>query len=383
MRHSLWMLNSALALFCLGVVVLLFVTRPTVAPRRALIVAAPTLSQDEQASPKIDLATIYEKDPFGTLSAGPEQIKPAQPRIEQVPLPPVQPQNIAPVQQQPQFLPPLNILLKGVIFSENDQSNRAIIADKKTKTELLYKVGDPILDAEIIRIESNKIILLRSNGQQETVFASPLDAHNDPLYQQLERKASTLAQAIRQQGPLNITIDPVLFTETITNLAQFIEQLDITTVYEHGRGIGCRVGVITPGSLGALLGLQTNDIITRINNIPTGIATDRLAAYEQIRRLRPDESITVHLLRNQKQIQITYTLTSFTAPKRTVPTPQQPQPQRPTAPIQQQFTTNPTPIPYQQVQPINRTGLSQLQKTEKPGIFENGGRSGMLRSTKP
>jgi len=84
---------------------------------------------------------------------------------------------------KPKFLDPLDITLKGIIvLVHNDSKNRAIIADNKTNKELTYKVGSAIEDAQLIRILSNKVIFLRSNGQQEVLYLREKDAELDPVY---------------------------------------------------------------------------------------------------------------------------------------------------------------------------------------------------------
>lgn len=51
-----------------------------------------------------------------------------------------------------------------------------MIADNKTNQEGTFKVGDTVQDAQLIRIFSNKIILLRNNGQQEVLYLREQDA---------------------------------------------------------------------------------------------------------------------------------------------------------------------------------------------------------------
>ena len=46
-----------------------------------------------------------------------------------------------------QFLEPLAITLKGIMYSSDEQHNRAIIADNKSEAQKLYKVGDALEDA--------------------------------------------------------------------------------------------------------------------------------------------------------------------------------------------------------------------------------------------
>ena len=78
------------------------------------------------------------------------------------------------------FLPPLAITLKGIIFANYDRENRAIIANNKTKQEALYKIGDKIEDADIIHISQKTRFLLRSNGQERLLLYRPMT--EDPIF---------------------------------------------------------------------------------------------------------------------------------------------------------------------------------------------------------
>src|SRR5690349_17503642 len=120
MRQPLWILNSALALLLFSVCIVLLITKPKKITRKQLATTPISSSALQQETPKIDLAAIYEKDPFGTVSAVTEaKPKPTQPVVPPVPAPPSKPAVSQTARTRPQFLPPLNILLKGVIFSES------------------------------------------------------------------------------------------------------------------------------------------------------------------------------------------------------------------------------------------------------------------------
>ena len=43
------------------------------------------------------------------------------------------------------------------------------------------KTGDVIEDAQLMRIFSNKVVLVRSNGQQEVLYLREKDAKTDPI----------------------------------------------------------------------------------------------------------------------------------------------------------------------------------------------------------
>jgi type II secretory pathway component PulC len=194
-----------------------------------------------------------------------------------------------------------------IVVGSNDTKNRAIIREDKTKQEGTYKVGDIIQDSQLIRIFKNKIIFLRLNGQQEVLYLREQDAKADTAYTQINQ----WEKIIKKTGELTYLINPGTFTEQIKNLSQFIEMVNTTTAYQKGKSVGLKVGPLNSQSLATILGLQKGDIIININNIPTETTEQRLAIYKNITTLPLDETITVKLVRKNRELMLSYTLQDF------------------------------------------------------------------------
>lgn len=208
---------------------------------------------------------------------------------------------------KPEFLPPLALTLKGIILSTNDNDTRAIIAETQTGKEGLYKIGDIVEDAELIHISHNKVIFIRSNGQQETVFLTNKETKIDPIHEQ----EASWTLVVRKINDYAYLIDPQALIARIPSLAQFLDMLDMTAVFQQGLSVGCRIGKQSPQSIGHALGLHDNDIIISINEIPTTTTASRIAIYEAIKELPLKSIINVSLLRNNQEQIIQYTLESF------------------------------------------------------------------------
>jgi len=305
MKHPFWIVNSCLLLLLLLVAsIMYFMRTPTV--QRIAINTAPTHTSKQSAQEfTINISKIYENDLFDTYQK--EEPMSAATTIPSLPAPP-QP-LIAPVPKvpEPQFVEPLDITLKGiVVISTQESKNRAIIEENKTKAEKTYKVGDFIADAQLIRIFSNKIILLRSNGQQEVVYLREQDAKLDPVY-------STIGgweHVAQEQEAYHYTVIRQEFVTRVKNLAHFIDLLDVTTAYKEGLSIGCRIGTIDSHSLAHYLGLKSSDIVVAINDIPTATTADRVKIYKAIIALPDESSISVSLIRDGKEFTLGYTIES-------------------------------------------------------------------------
>jgi type II secretion system protein C len=304
MKHPFWILNSTLLFLLTMVLLFIFFSRQRVPSRQSITV-------DEYFEPvkrdisQVSLEKIYENDLFNTYR---KEFKPIEQPAALTPIPPPPIPQAAYIPEKPaaQFLDPLPITLKGVtIISGDDTKSRAIIEDNNTSTEKTYKVGDKIEDAQLLRIFSNKVVLIRSNGQQEVLYLREKDAQLDPAYA-LITGWDSVVQKINDTA---YHINPASFAQRVPTLGQFIDLIDIITVYKQGKSIGCKVGHLEENSLGLALGLQKGDIILAVNDIPATDTAQRFAIYKSIMNTSINGSIIARIIRNNQEMSITYTLT--------------------------------------------------------------------------
>lgn len=302
-QPPIWIINSTLSLFFVCILIFILASRYKVPARAPLTVAYIPEAPVKDVS-KIDISQIYRNDLFNTYRETPSKIVASEEKKLQLPPPPT-PRAAAPVEKKSiQFLEPLAVTLKGIMYSTQEDDNRVVIQDNKSTREKLYKVGDTIEDAEIVRIYYNRVMIVRSNGQQETLFLSPQDAQKDPLY-----KHDVVWQNIIQpKSPTEFVINKKLFIDEIKNLAEFIDMLDITTAFKKGKTFGCRIGILKPQSVGLALGLLPNDIIVSIADIPTTTTNDRVEIFSRIKNMNPQDTLSVKLLRNGNEITLFYSL---------------------------------------------------------------------------
>lgn len=359
MKHPFWIVNSALSALFLLIVALIFIGTPRT-PHLANFIPTQEIKFPTRDIVKIDTNKIYVNDLFDTYkpSVAPieEKYKP-----KAMPQPPAPRLLKAPFKAVPKFLEPLKINLKGVIVGSDEELNRAIIENAQEKTAKNYKIGDRIGDARLIRIFKNKIILLRSNGQQETIY---INSHDAELEAMLLPDADW-ASVIKKIGPQRFEIDPDIFLEKVPTLAQLIEILDLTTVYQKGKSIGCRIGKIGKTSLANALGLMRGDIITKINNIPTTTTKNRFDIYRSIINLDIDNTITIEFKRKNQALSYSYILKKFELPKDIHKSPENTQ-KLSLGTIEQRELTN-----YFQQQNKKYKAITQrIEKKEKEGMLK-------------
>ncbi len=305
MKSPLWILNSILAIVLCTVCMYAFFSSWQ-KPSQPSLRIQPVASTKEEVKKPFDqgfLRTIYEEnDLFGTYT--PHVSEPSTGlEIATPPTPPTPKPFVSLTPPAVSFLEPLKITITGIITSTEETDNQVIIADA-AKEEKLYKVGDKIADAHILRIFRNKVIFIRSNGQQETLFMNEAEAKKE-----IETLQITNWDMVVQQRAYNTyAIDTRAFGSQVKNLASFIEMLDVTTVFRNGQSVGCRIGKLEKNSLGSALGFQTGDIVIAINDIEPTTTVARVEIYAAIQSLKDNAAIAVDLLRKQKKMQLMYTI---------------------------------------------------------------------------
>ncbi len=284
--------------------------RPEAAPIKAR--AIPVIDKKEDAVPP-NLHLIYEEhDLFSTYQQAVKPIKPIDvlPTIPMPPRPiPVQPSEKPPIQ----FLPPLPLKITGIIASNNEaQSQVSLLNNNSLKTESL-RVGDKILDAYILRIFPRKVIVIRSNGQQETLYMYPEEAKLDTT-----RMQDTMWTDVVQRQGETFLVNPTAFGSRIHSLAEFIDMLDLNTASKEGEPLGIRIGKMEQTSLGYALGFLPGDIITKILDESPTSTKKRMSIFNRLAALDLGDHLPVELIRHNRTVVYTYTLFNLADPSVTL-----------------------------------------------------------------
>src|SRR3989339_92292 len=293
MRHPVWILN--LSVLILLFTFLVFITLYKVQLQRpSSIVPSEITSRVIQKYEVIDPSKIYEYDLFNTYKL--EIAQPKKPDyVKPVPPPPAPIQVPSPKSEQPKFLDPLPITLTGIFMLHDDSRNRAIIMDNKSKIEVTYKIGDEIEDAQLVKIFSNKILLIRSNGQQEILYLRQEDATADETT--ITKK--DWSHIVKKTNQSEYLIDKQEFAYETKSLSNVIDLFDLTTAYKQGKSIGTKVGQIEESSLAAAIGFKPGDIITHIADLPATSTSERLQIYKKITPLPENSTFNINVIRRE------------------------------------------------------------------------------------
>jgi type II secretory pathway component PulC len=298
MRQQLWVLNSALlALLLVAGVIALFTQQKM--PRWLPIEPTGYERTIKQITPETVITKIYENDLFDTYQKPLPEVK-KQEMEAQIPPPPTPIQAPPPEVPQPKFLESLQVAVKGIIVVGDDKNNRALIENLKTKEEKMLKIGDRIEDGQLIRIFRNRVIIIRSNGQEEVLYLRDKDAATDLGNQSSERWVNV----IKKTGDSSFAVDPYGFAHAVPSLSDLLQQLDPLTVYQRGRPIGIRLGMMDPASVGPEIGLQPGDLIVSVAGIPATTPKRRVDAYHKIIALPLGSIFDISLVRHNQPMSI-------------------------------------------------------------------------------
>ncbi len=243
-----------------------------------------------------NLGDITERDVFNTVDPVKKQKKiyVYQPnKIVNIIYPPACPPAL-PVQPQVVFeremLPPLQITLRGTIINDNPVKNKVFIENMRTKEEKDYSIGDIVEDAQIVFISKDKVIFVRSNGQEESIYLNKLFKIEEEANSNISwDKIITTNDNIKN-------IDLNLFGYKIKSFGVFIEELGLATYFEDGVAVGCKIKNARNNSLGQALGFIENDIIISINNLPVNTTEARAACIDFIVKNVKNEEFTINVL---------------------------------------------------------------------------------------
>jgi len=303
-KQQLWIINSALIAFAvisIAIVQLIKQELPTTTPKRRFTALAETRPPRIIVTPE----KIYQNDLFDTFSPPAEPAPVSKSLVTPIPQLNVKNATIPAKNQRVDFIPPLDVTVKGIIMSPEPKNSIVMVADATGK-EQMYHIGDKINDGQVLKITKNQMLVIRANGQQETFYLRKPEKLNPGL--------ASWDTAVKKIDDSLYHLDPIEITKEITSVGEVIEALDICSAYKDGKPIGIVIGSLKNNTLGGKLGLVGGDIITKINDLPVTSSKERIAVYDAIAGLNLGDYIHLSLTREGKNIDLSYLLKKIEKP---------------------------------------------------------------------
>ena len=200
----------------------------------------------------------------------------------------------------------LQLDLYGTIAGEGGRGY-AIIEERDKKRQRLYKVGDKVAGATIVKIMRNAVVLRL--GDKDQVLKKKEIASAGTERRALPGMAPQPASPGAAPSPRPLSRPPAAGPSgSAADLAGLLTQARVipnVSAGSSGKPDGVIINEIQPGSLFENAGLVNGDVIQEVNGrTVTGVA-DLVSMY---RDLKPGTSLSVKVTRSGKQVVLNHTV---------------------------------------------------------------------------
>ncbi len=188
------------------------------------------------------------------------------------------------------------LLLKGVIIRGKGPS-LAVIENRETKRENLYRVGDILLEGEIILIEENRVVIRDKKNKEVTLFFAYAPDTPDLI------RGNQGLVLLPSQGTKVVKIREIL--KKLKAKLPLLSRVRVKPALASGKVNGYQVANIPTDPFFEAIGIKNEDIIRRVNGT---LITSIPKAYEIYRSLKPNSMVKVDIVRDGKQVTLNYRL---------------------------------------------------------------------------
>jgi len=172
----------------------------------------------------------------------------------------------------------LKVALLGTV-SGDEKSARAIIQDKVKRSESLYKVGDTIQNAQILKILRGKVVLQVGDKNQILTMEEEANRSRSGPSRSATRSVSP---PMAQQGT-TITLDRTVVDKSLENVTELLSQVRVRPHYRDGKADGLMLSQIKPNTIFTRLGLRNGDIIQDIGGNAIVSPDEIMGLYEELK----------------------------------------------------------------------------------------------------
>jgi general secretion pathway protein C len=185
----------------------------------------------------------------------------------------------------------MDIDLKGTVAC-NSSFGYIFIEERGSHKQKLYRIGDNIGSAKLIKITRNTATL-RSEGREITLKVKSTI------------EGSLLPNSPNSDMPRSMTLSKKAVNENLNDLKSIMNQAVVRPFFNEGVQDGYIVSNIAPNSLYEKMGLQNGDIIININNKPIQSAADLL---QMVNLLQSGSRTALNVKRNGRIEAINYSI---------------------------------------------------------------------------
>jgi general secretion pathway protein C len=176
----------------------------------------------------------------------------------------------------------LQLTLWGTI-SGGEALAWAIIEEKKTRQQALYKVGDRIQDATLTHVLRNKVVL-NVNGKDQILEVSDAAGMGGAPGQRMMPSPS-YADGPPTGPPSTITVEREMIDESLKDLNKLMKDVRIRPHFKDGEADGLIISGIRGDSVFKQLGLRNGDIILGVDGNKIESVDDAMKLYGGLKNM--------------------------------------------------------------------------------------------------
>jgi general secretion pathway protein C len=211
---------------------------------------------------------------------------------------------------------PTQLQLKLIGTVAGTSGRRFVIIEDLSKrgVQAVYQIGDSIQSAVITEINPMCVLLERGNGPHESLcFQQDGEIKSDTRAAARPSSAAppppatsrNTNEGIVQVDPGTWRLSRELLMEQLSNFANLSTQAQFMPYTVQGQPQGTRITRLTPGSMLQKIGLQTGDILQKMNGISMNSPEEALRAFQQ---LQSEATVRLDVLRQNRATTLTYEL---------------------------------------------------------------------------
>ena len=186
--------------------------------------------------------------------------------------------------------------IKGTVAGTG-KDGFAVIEEKANKKQMLYKVGNVVAGAKVVKITRNAVTFLV--GDKERVLKMA-DTSQTPL---LTPRPSGPPVSSRGGAPMVVNRSEV--DASLKDMGAMLSQAQIRPYYADGVPDGFMITNIKPGSIYEKIGLTEGDIVQGTNDRRLVTADDMTALYNS---MKAGTSLTLKIKRGSQQQNLQYVI---------------------------------------------------------------------------
>ena len=203
-----------------------------------------------------------------------------------------------------------NYRLRGTVIDPEQRYVAAILEDTKTGEQHLYRPGDDIDGAKLVRVERSHATL-RHDGREIRLEiymdegpAAPTRGRPRPTVR-TSRTGDSKETIAQDLGDNRYVISRETLSKHLDNLNSFMSSVRIMPYFKDGEAHGFKVAAVRRNSPVSQLGIQRGDIIMSVNDVGVGKPEDLVNLYRQLQQL---DTITIDIERRGSPLTLTYSL---------------------------------------------------------------------------